>query len=223
MPVRRIARPMFAAWFVSEGVETFRRPEPHAARAEATWRELGRHVDLPPTPAADRFTTLVRAHGAAMAIAGLMLALGRAPRTAALTLAALAAPLVLVNQPFGASARIVATAGETASAKESGQETRTRFGRPIGATGGVSTASVRAGGVNRAAMRERFVRTVSMVGGALIAGLDTEGRPGVAWRASHARLDRANAREAKAVMSAAAKEARAAVKAAVKEARRAAS
>ena len=212
MLVRRIARPMFAAWFVSEGVQAFRHPEAHVARSEATWRELGRHVDLPPPPGNAQLTTLVKVHGAAMALAGLMLAVGKAPRTAALALAGLASPLLLVNQPFGASARIVATAGETAKARDGASDRRSRFGRPIGATGGVSTASVRAGGVDRSAMRERFLRTVSMVGGALIAGLDNEGRPGLAWRASHARLDRASAREAKGALRAAARQSRAALR-----------
>ena len=31
-----------------------------------------------------------------------------------------------------------------------------------------------------------FFKNVSMLGGLLIAGVDTEGRPGVAWRAQHA-------------------------------------
>ncbi|MCU1432194.1 MAG: DoxX family protein [Actinotalea sp.] len=221
MLTRRIARPLLAAWFVSEGLDALRRPEPHAARTEASWREVGRHLDLPPAPSPATFTLLVKVHGATMAVAGLLLALGRAPRAAALLLAALTAPLAVVNQPFGASARVVATAGETAAVRDgsgSGQDLRSRVGRAIGATGGVSSPSVRPGGVDRTALRERFVRTLSMTGGALIAGLDTEGRPGVAWRASHARVDRAAAREARAALAAAAKE----VKAAAREARRSA-
>jgi len=67
-------------------------------------------------------SALVRAHGAATAVAGLFLAVGKAPRTAALTLAALTVPLAVVNQPF--------TAGEATRAE------RTRkFVTNVGAIG----------------------------------------------------------------------------------------
>lgn len=38
----------------------------------------------------------------------------------------------------------------------------------------------------RANQRLHFVKNVSMLGGLLLASVDTEGRPGVAWRAKHA-------------------------------------
>lgn len=58
----------------------------------------------------------------------------------------------------------------------------------------------------RSAQRVQFTKNVSMLGGLLLAAADTEGRPGLAWRASHAveagrkesrRLARAARREAK--------------------------
>ena len=179
MLVRRIARPLFAAWFVAEGVDALRRPEPHVTRTEEAWRSLKDRLDLPEQPSTSQLTTLAKVHGAAMAGAGLMLALGKAPRTAALALAALTAPLALVNQPF--------------------------------------TSSGDAGDAD--AKRDRFVRNLSMLGGALLAGLDREGRPGLAWRTSHAYADLVTAREAKAALAAANKETRAAVAAATKEAK----
>jgi len=42
----------------------------------------------------------------------------------------------------------------------------------------------------------RFVRTVGYVGAALIAGVDLEGRPGISWRVSNARKQRAKAHTA---------------------------
>jgi uncharacterized membrane protein YphA (DoxX/SURF4 family) len=215
MLVRRIARPLLSAWFVGEGLDAVRYPAAHVARTQAAWQQLGRRVDLPPAPSPMQLTALVRAHGAAMTVAGAMLATGRAPRAAALTLAALTLPLAVVNQPFGSAARVVATASDTAAG---GERRRMSFGRSIGATGGVSTAQVAEGGADRGALTERFLRNLSMIGGALIAGIDREGRPGVAWRAGHARVDRAAAAEAKRAMVAAAYEARAAVR----EARRSA-
>lgn len=38
----------------------------------------------------------------------------------------------------------------------------------------------------RANQRIHFFKNVSMLGGLLLAGVDTEGQPGLAWRASHA-------------------------------------
>jgi putative oxidoreductase len=41
----------------------------------------------------------------------------------------------------------------------------------------------------RAAQRIQFFKNISMMGGLLLAGVDTEGRPGVAWRARRAARD----------------------------------
>lgn len=167
MLVRRIARPLFAAWFVAEGVSVLRRPQAHVQHAEATWHQLSSRTSLPAAPRPSQMRTLVQVHGAAMAVAGIMLATGKAPRAGALALAALGVPLAVVNHPFGK---------------------------------------------DRTAHRDRFLRNLSMIGGALIAGIDREGRPGVAWRVEHAKLDRAAAREAKQALSEAAREARTAVR-----------
>jgi putative oxidoreductase len=65
----------------------------------------------------------------------------------------------------------------------------------------------------RSAQRTQFFKNVSMMGGLLLAGVDTEGKPGVAWRARRAARDvrrearhlqrqaRAQARVAKAHLS----------------------
>jgi uncharacterized membrane protein YphA (DoxX/SURF4 family) len=41
----------------------------------------------------------------------------------------------------------------------------------------------------RAGQRVQFFKNVSMLGGLLLAGVDTEGKPGVAWRARRATRD----------------------------------
>jgi uncharacterized membrane protein YphA (DoxX/SURF4 family) len=41
----------------------------------------------------------------------------------------------------------------------------------------------------RSAQRVQFFKNVSMLGGLLLASVDTEGKPGVAWRARHAARD----------------------------------
>ncbi|GEL95479.1 DoxX family membrane protein [Cellulomonas composti] len=100
MLLRRIARPLFASWFVSEGLDALRRPAPHAAAARAALDRAARVAGPElPTLSDKQLTLVVRAHGAACAGAGLMLATGRAPRTAALVLAVLTAPVVAANLP----------------------------------------------------------------------------------------------------------------------------
>ena len=48
--------------------------------------------------------------------------------------------------------------------------------------------------VLRRARRDRFVRALAFTGGALIAGVDLEGRPGISWRVQKARSDHAAAK-----------------------------
>jgi putative oxidoreductase len=58
----------------------------------------------------------------------------------------------------------------------------------------------------KANQRIHFFKNVSMLGGLLIAGVDTEGRPGLAWRAKHAATD--VRREARHIRRAAKREAK---------------
>ena len=163
MLLRHIARPLFASWFVSEGYDAARRPDVHAVRARATVERvarlvrrgaLGGAVDRYREPTTAQLVTLVRAHGAATAAAGALLAAGKAPRTAALALAALTAPLILANLPLPE---------RPALDKEARRD-----------------------------RRDRLVRAVAFTGGALLAGADYEGRPGVAWRVAKAREEHAS-------------------------------
>jgi len=154
---------MLASWFVARGIDAVRHPTTHVAtttpalrplvaRAEhVTHTELTRYLDGP------TMTRVVQVHGAATALAGFALVFGKAPRTAALTLAALTAPLLIANLP----ARVK---GETPE--------------------------------DRKARRDRLMQALTATGGAILAGGDREGRPGIAWRVEHAREARAKAREA---------------------------
>lgn len=47
---------------------------------------------------------------------------------------------------------------------------------------------------DRQARRDRLVQALTATGGAILAGVDREGRPGIAWRVEHAREARAKAR-----------------------------
>jgi uncharacterized membrane protein YphA (DoxX/SURF4 family) len=98
--LRRIARPLFATWFVAEGMDVVRHPAAHASDARGALAMVQRRFGVDTPQLSDRqLTTAVQVHGAALAAAGTLLALGRAPRTAALALAVLTAPLIVVNLP----------------------------------------------------------------------------------------------------------------------------
>lgn len=165
MLLRRVARPLFASWFVSEGLDVVRHPSSHAAEARGALTTL---LDRLPAqvrqgPAGEvvgyelsdrQLTTVVQVHGVALAGAGALLALNKAPRVAALALAVLTAPLVLVNLP-----------------RKKGTESK----------------------AERRARRERFVRALAFTAGAVLAAADYEGKPGLAWRVQRARQERAEA------------------------------
>ncbi|MCV2394127.1 DoxX family protein [Actinotalea sp. M2MS4P-6] len=177
MLIRRVARSAFATWFAVEGWQAARKPADHATRVRATWGAVQDRLGLPDAPDDRTLTWVVRAHGGAMAIAAALLAIGKAPRSAALALAGLTAPLVLANAPIGPAAK--------------------------------------AAGADKGA----FWRSVSMLGGALLAGIDHEGRPSMAWRIEHAKVDRAIVRDAQRVVADAQRDAKDAIATARREAK----
>ena len=156
MLLRRIARPLLATWFVTEGVRAAAHPDEHVAalrqavERKVAWVPRSQRV----LAAADRVSdqqlgVAVRVQGAAMALAGIALAAGRAPRTAAATLAVLTVPTLvptLLPPPPG-----------TTTTKEQAR-----------------------------ARRARRVQLLSAIGGALIAAGDTQGSTGRHRRADAA-------------------------------------
>lgn len=178
MLLRRLARPLFASWFVSQGLDALRHPAAHAQVVRDGLDGLRTRVpasarSAAPAPVAaaldgtigdGELATLTRAHGAAMLVAGGLLAVGRAPRTAALALAGLTVPLVVVNLPLGRRGSLTPE--------------------------------------EKKARTERLVRALSFAGGAVLVGVDLEGRPGVSWRVQHARSDRAAIKAARAAEAA---------------------
>jgi len=101
MLLRHIARPLLASSFIYDGVQAARKPSEHVAAARSGSALATKALGAEPL-SEKQIATLVRAHGIATAAAGTMLALGKAPRASALTLALLTLPLAAVNQPFTA-------------------------------------------------------------------------------------------------------------------------
>ena len=166
--IRRVARPMIAASFIVSGLDQLRHPGKVAPKVAPLADQAAPALHLPNDP-----ELLVRANGAAQVGAGLMLGMGRMPRTAATVLAATMVPSTYVSHPFWA-------------AKDPTQ---------------------------RREERKAFMKNLAVLGGLLLAAVDTEGRPGVAYR-MHMLSDRAE-RAAKTSQ----REARYAAKAARREAR----
>ncbi|MFI5776563.1 DoxX family protein [Nocardia sp. NPDC051570] len=101
MLIRRLARPLLATAFVVDGVDTLMHPEPRAKAASALVTQGEQKLPgqmaarLPSDPG-----KVVRINAAAQVGAGVLLALGRAPRLSALVLAATVVPATVTEQDF---------------------------------------------------------------------------------------------------------------------------
>lgn len=139
--VRRFARPLLAASFISGGIDTLRNPGPRVPAAEKVVSPL---VDA--VPQLSNTEQVVKIDAAIKVVAGTLFALGKFPRLSA---AALIASLVPT----------------TAAAHRFWEESDP---------------------VKRKNQQLHLLKNAGIVGGLLLATVDTEGRPSLAWRAKHA-------------------------------------
>lgn len=101
MIMRRIARPLLAAAFVSGGIETLRNPKPRIQAAEPIVdKALDQVKDKLPDQLPTDTESLVRIDAAVKIGAGIALALGRFPRLAALLLAGSVLPTTVAGHRF---------------------------------------------------------------------------------------------------------------------------
>lgn len=138
--LRKLARPLLAAPFVTGGLRTLRHPEDVAEAVRPVARAVGKRV---PALAGDP-RQLVRVTSAAQAAAGLLLATGRAPRLAALTLAASLVPTSLTAHAFW-----------TVEDPEERARQRARFLTDLSALGGLLIAAADTHGKPSLAYRSR--------------------------------------------------------------------
>ncbi|MFV9453262.1 DoxX family membrane protein [Rhodococcus sp. NM-2] len=147
MLVRRIARPLLSAVFISGGIDALRNP---AQRAQAAAPLIDKSTETLPESVTQKIPsdpeTLVKINAAVQIGGGILLATGKAPRLASLALAGSLVPTTVVGHDFW---------NETDPAK-------------------------------KAAQRTQFLKNVSLLGGLLIAAVDTEGRPSLGWRGRRA-------------------------------------
>ena len=146
MLVRRVARPLLSAVFISNGIEALRRPAEAAETARPTAEGLQKLPDsaaakIPQDPA-----TLARVTAGVQIGGGLLLATGKLPRFASAALALTVVPGSLGGHLFWT---------------ETDPE-------------------------RKAQQRREFVTDLSLIGGLMIASVDTEGKPSLGWRGRRA-------------------------------------
>ncbi|WP_040835067.1 DoxX family protein [Nocardia brevicatena] len=103
MLLRRLARPLLASAFIVDGAETLRNPESRVKEASALVHKG--EESLPPdiaTKLPSNPGALVQVTAVTQIVGGALLALGKAPRLAALALAATVVPATVTEQNFWA-------------------------------------------------------------------------------------------------------------------------
>lgn len=146
MFIRRIARPMLAATFITRGVEALRSPKPAADATRPTLEGLSKLPDPVGANVPTNAETVARVNAAVQIGAGLLLATGKLPRISSAALAVSVVPASLGAHSFW---------NETDP-------------------------------VRKSAERRALLADVSLIGGLIIASVDTEGRPSLGWRGRRA-------------------------------------
>jgi uncharacterized membrane protein YphA (DoxX/SURF4 family) len=146
MLIRRIARPMLSAVFISRGVDALRSPKPAADAARPTLEGLSKLPDPVGTNVPTNAETVARVNAAVQIGGGLLLATGKLPRLASAALALSVVPGSLGGHTFWS---------ESDPARKADQ-------------------------------RRAFITDVSLIGGLIIAAVDTEGKPSLGWRSRRA-------------------------------------
>jgi uncharacterized membrane protein YphA (DoxX/SURF4 family) len=146
MLIRRIARPMLSAVFISRGVDALRSPKPAADAARPTLEGLSKLPDPVGTNVPSNAETVARVNAAVQIGGGLLLATGKLPRVASAALALTVVPGSLGGHTFWS---------------ESDPQRKTDE-------------------------RRAFLTDISLIGGLIIAAVDTEGKPSLGWRGRRA-------------------------------------
>ena len=146
MLIRRIARPMLSAVFISRGVDALRSPKPAADAARPTLEGLSKLPDPVGTNVPSNAETVARVNAAVQIGGGLLLATGKLPRVASAALALTVVPGSLGGHTFWSESDPQRKADE----------------------------------------RRAFLTDVSLIGGLIIAAVDTEGKPSLGWRGRRA-------------------------------------
>jgi len=146
MLIRRIARPMLSAVFISRGIDALRSPKPAADAARPTIEGLSKLPDPVGTNVPSNAEAVARVNAAVQIGGGLLLATGKLPRLASAALALTVVPGSLGGHTFWSESDPHRKADE----------------------------------------RRAFLTDVSLIGGLIIAAVDTEGKPSLGLRGRRA-------------------------------------
>src|SRR6476646_4115618 len=146
MLIRRIARPMLSAIFISRGIDALRSPKPAADAARPTIEGLSKLPDPVGINVPSNAEAVARVNAAVQIGGGLLLATGKLPRLASAALALTVVPGSLGGHTFWSESDPHRKADE----------------------------------------RRAFLTDVSLIGGLIIAAVDTEGKPSLGWRGRRA-------------------------------------
>src|SRR6478735_2483322 len=146
MLIRRIARPMLSAVFISRGIDALRSPKPAADAARPTIEGLSKLPDPVGTNVPSNAEAVARVNAAVQIGGGLLLATGKLPRLASAALALTVVPGSLGGHTFWSESDPHRKADE----------------------------------------RRAFLTDISLIGGLIIAAVDTEGKPSLGWRGRRA-------------------------------------
>ena len=133
--LRVVARPLLAAPFIADGVDALRHPYEHVEHAASVRPLIDKATGAAGLePLTDEQLALAtRVTSAVTVLAGLRFATGRHPRSAALCLAAIGAPMALVHMPTPGAMRKLP--------KDHAKSLRARALGKLGLVGGVLIAS----------------------------------------------------------------------------------
>lgn len=146
MLIRRVARPMLSAVFISRGVEALRSPKPAVDASRQTLEGLSKLPDPVGTNVPSNAETVAKVTAGVQIGGGLLLATGKLPRFASAALALSVVPSSLGGHAFWSEADPQRKADE----------------------------------------RRAFITDISLIGGLIIAAVDTEGKPSLGWRGRRA-------------------------------------
>ncbi|HEY4604754.1 MAG TPA: DoxX family membrane protein [Blastococcus sp.] len=147
MLVRRIARPLLASTFIYGGIDTLRNPQPRVAGARPVVETIADKADKQlPVQVPRDVEQWVKIDAGVKAGAGLLLALGKLPRLAALLLSASLVPTTVAGHRFWEA-----------------NDPQEKAGQSV-----------------------HFLKNLGLLGGLLLAAVDTEGKPSVGYRARRA-------------------------------------
>jgi len=135
---RRLARPLLSAIFIWGGIDTLRNPQPRVEVAAPVIPAIAGATGLPADP-----NLLVKINASVQVGAGVLLALGKMPRLAALALVGSTIPTTYAGHRFW---------------EIDDQQIRNQ-------------------------QRVHFLKNLGLIGGLLLAAVDTEGAPSLSWRA----------------------------------------